>query len=237
MFARKQPAEDINISGGCNSASESSIAVESGRELMKRPLYAGCSASPNGMHGDVICTPEDSSGDLIKESSHNFPIATVGRTKSFPSVPCKRKAKQSQGSQLSLKSFFKKTVNVNSNASIICADDKISQEDTSSPHREPNEVLGEGGENEAAKGTQSGLVLENGISQSSERSNSTFAEWQRIHELMRSSIPLCKGHKEPCVSRVVKKSGPNLGRRFYVCARAEVFQAMIHVAFYLFIYL
>ncbi|XP_044124607.1 DNA-(apurinic or apyrimidinic site) endonuclease 2 isoform X1 [Bufo gargarizans] len=31
--------------------------------------------------------------------------------------------------------------------------------------------------------------------------------------------PNCKGHGEPCVLRTVKKSGPNCGRQFYVCAR------------------
>lgn len=33
--------------------------------------------------------------------------------------------------------------------------------------------------------------------------------------------PLCKKHNEPCVLRVVKKQGPNLRRKFYVCARGE----------------
>ena len=33
--------------------------------------------------------------------------------------------------------------------------------------------------------------------------------------------PLCKGHKEPCVDRVVKKPGPNQGRKFWCCARGE----------------
>ncbi|KAL5014232.1 hypothetical protein ScPMuIL_008502 [Solemya velum] len=33
--------------------------------------------------------------------------------------------------------------------------------------------------------------------------------------------PLCKGHKEPCVLRTVKKDGPNRGKQFYTCARAE----------------
>lgn len=33
--------------------------------------------------------------------------------------------------------------------------------------------------------------------------------------------PLCKGHKEPCVLRTVKKDGPNKGKQFYVCARGE----------------
>ncbi|XP_077984910.1 DNA-(apurinic or apyrimidinic site) endonuclease 2-like isoform X2 [Glandiceps talaboti] len=33
--------------------------------------------------------------------------------------------------------------------------------------------------------------------------------------------PLCKGHKEPCVLRTVKKSGPNQGKQFYVCTKPE----------------
>lgn len=32
-------------------------------------------------------------------------------------------------------------------------------------------------------------------------------------------MPLCGGHREPCVMRTVKKPGPNLGRHFYMCAR------------------
>ncbi|XP_004873613.1 DNA-(apurinic or apyrimidinic site) lyase 2 isoform X1 [Heterocephalus glaber] len=34
-------------------------------------------------------------------------------------------------------------------------------------------------------------------------------------------MPLCRGHREPCVMRTVKKPGPNLGRRFYMCARPQ----------------
>lgn len=34
-------------------------------------------------------------------------------------------------------------------------------------------------------------------------------------------VPLCKGHREPCVMRTVKKPGPNLGRQFYMCARPQ----------------
>ncbi|CAM6087652.1 unnamed protein product [Calypogeia fissa] len=47
------------------------------------------------------------------------------------------------------------------------------------------------------------------------------ASWSRIKEKMARAVPLCKGHDEPCVARVVKKPGPNIGRGFYVCARAE----------------
>lgn len=34
-------------------------------------------------------------------------------------------------------------------------------------------------------------------------------------------MPLCTGHREPCVMRTVKKPGPNLGRHFYMCARPQ----------------
>ncbi|KAG6554008.1 hypothetical protein Mapa_004925 [Marchantia paleacea] len=47
------------------------------------------------------------------------------------------------------------------------------------------------------------------------------SEWKRIQNAMARALPLCSGHKEPCVARVVKKAGPNIGRGFYVCARAE----------------
>ncbi|XP_022082585.1 DNA-(apurinic or apyrimidinic site) lyase 2-like [Acanthaster planci] len=33
--------------------------------------------------------------------------------------------------------------------------------------------------------------------------------------------PACKGHNEPCLLRTVKKPGPNLGKKFYVCPRPE----------------
>uniref|UniRef100_A0A7N0T2Z5 GRF-type domain-containing protein n=1 Tax=Kalanchoe fedtschenkoi TaxID=63787 RepID=A0A7N0T2Z5_KALFE len=41
--------------------------------------------------------------------------------------------------------------------------------------------------------------------------------------MMQSSIPLCKGHKEVWVHRLVKKPAPSptFGRKFYVCARPK----------------
>lgn len=58
-------------------------------------------------------------------------------------------------------------------------------------------------------------------SSKAENKNSALLEWKRIQQKMKSSIPLCKGHGEPCVARSVKKEGPNNGRRFYSCARAQ----------------
>jgi AP endonuclease-2 len=33
--------------------------------------------------------------------------------------------------------------------------------------------------------------------------------------------PKCKGHREPCIQRCVKKKGPNFSRKFWVCARGD----------------
>ena len=53
------------------------------------------------------------------------------------------------------------------------------------------------------------------------KKESVQSEWKRIQATMARRIPVCRGHDEPCVFRVVIKKGPNLGRGFYVCARAQ----------------
>lgn len=45
------------------------------------------------------------------------------------------------------------------------------------------------------------------------------AAWEALRKRM--AVPRCRGHGEACVGRVVKKAGPNQGRLFYVCARAD----------------
>ena len=51
-------------------------------------------------------------------------------------------------------------------------------------------------------------------------SNKTVSAWKNLLGGL-GPVPLCKGHKEPCVLRMVKKEGPNKGRQFYTCARGE----------------
>lgn len=58
--------------------------------------------------------------------------------------------------------------------------------------------------------------------------SSAATEWQRIQRAMVKKVPLCKGHGDPCVARVVKKAGPNFGRAFHVCARAQVLLPITH---------
>lgn len=63
--------------------------------------------------------------------------------------------------------------------------------------------------------------LEPDISGQKEKVKIAALEWRKIQDLMNRSVPVCEGHGEPCVARVVKKGGPNIGRGFYVCARAK----------------
>lgn len=126
----------------------------------------------------------------------------------------KKKARSSVGSQLSLMSFFKKSANVDS-------------AESSQLDHHPNEasaVVDQSGgskQHELCTDVCEDVSKFTDDSARKETSNVALLEWQRIQQLMQNSIPLCKGHKEPCIARVVKKQGPNFGRRFYVCARAE----------------
>jgi len=56
------------------------------------------------------------------------------------------------------------------------------------------------------------------VAEKSEKNCQAVTDWKR---LMKGPppAPLCQGHKEPCVGQVVKKAGPNQGRKFWVCAR------------------
>ena len=50
--------------------------------------------------------------------------------------------------------------------------------------------------------------------------NKTVSAWRNLLGGL-GPVPLCKGHSEPCVLRMVKKEGPNKGKQFYTCARGE----------------
>ncbi|KAL6551993.1 hypothetical protein OROGR_008147 [Orobanche gracilis] len=219
MFTRRQPAEEISLSG-----ESSSVPVQMCSQLLKRPHYA-CRSSSDSIDEGVFCTSYDCCEGSYKDSSAASPCSETGHMKSLTAVVSKKKARESRWSQLSLKSFFQKTVGAGDLDS-ICSDRELTQANISIPYCESNETLMQGCEHDAVVEWQlreSTSMQENNTLQYSEKekNNVALVEWQRIQQLMQTSKPLCKGHKEPCVSRVVKKFGPNLGRRFYVCARAE----------------
>lgn len=216
MFAKRLSAEEINLSGA-SSISEDRIVVERCSQLNNRPLHLTQQGAP--------CTTDDCPEDSQRESSSGSPYSEICHTVSFSPAVSKKKARQSQ---LSLKSFFQKTVGPSGDSDRLFPEKELTQEDISIPYCEPNETSTGGAEQDAAKELQSEQSTSMQEAMPEKESNGiALVEWQRIQQLMQTSIPLCKGHKEACVSRVVKKSGPNLGRRFYVCARAEVFVAII----------
>lgn len=45
-------------------------------------------------------------------------------------------------------------------------------------------------------------------------------EWKGVFKAP-PKAPICTGHKEPAVMRIVKKPGPNKNKKFYVCARPD----------------
>ncbi|KAI3725896.1 hypothetical protein L1987_65692 [Smallanthus sonchifolius] len=147
----------------------------------------------------------------IKVQNHELCI----RSPNLDSTEMKKKLKKTQSSQLSLKSFFQSST---ANKDVKSWTAGLSLNHTS------NSV--EGSETEILKSSRSEpdeSLCESDACNSSQtdKSQSAQLEWQRIQQFMQSSIPVCKGHGEKCVSRVVKKAGPTFGRRFYVCARAE----------------
>ncbi|KHN08825.1 Calcium-dependent protein kinase 28 [Glycine soja] len=145
-----------------------------------------------------------------------------------------QKAKSSQWSQLSLRSFFQKSANLDNGSSVkvvndSCTDYSNNQAEPSQPSPRLQETPTVFAHSSSPKKygldtdtCDQDLAGPNGSSTKEEMSNVASLEWQRIQQLMQNSIPICKGYKEPCIARVVKKQGPNFGRRFYVCAHAEV---------------
>lgn len=131
-------------------------------------------------------------------------IELMPGSKSNLGILTKKRPRENQWSQLSLTTFFQKSSNYGETVSIAmerdyCEQSELSSSDQSKTHGDSN----------------------NCDSSFKEKNSVALMEWQRIQQLMQDSIPLCKGHREPCVARVSKKAGPNLGRRFYVCARGE----------------
>ncbi|KAJ3692787.1 hypothetical protein LUZ60_011882 [Juncus effusus] len=140
-----------------------------------------------------------SSSQEIEEKTLNSPDFSLTKrkiTNSNSNISSIKKAKNSKSSQLTIKSFFKQT-NIQT--------EKLREEELESCSDQNVNLEG---------------FEDRDVILSKERGDSAILEWERIKERMKMSLPLCKGHREPCVARSVKK-GANIGRLFYVCARAQ----------------
>lgn len=150
---------------------------------------------------------------ISRNSQKNSPSGTKG-------VPNK-KIKCNLSSQPTIKSFFQppksETVNVSTSTlvtpveTIHCMNQICVPNDDSLP--ESMQCTTSGAEDQDKTNVSS-------CSLSTDKCNAAALEWQRIQQKMKMTLPRCKGHREPCISRSVKK-GPNVGRLFYVCPRAQ----------------
>ncbi|KAJ9172672.1 hypothetical protein P3X46_015886 [Hevea brasiliensis] len=233
VLMKRKAATQVQSCSISTSFSEGNVSIEKHSESMKGS-FNRCSI-PGPTTNDSL--NEDSEGAILKtgKQSKDFidetcPNTTIvlcsGNDNSVPEEKTKKKARKSQWSQLSLKSFFQKSPNLSSSSENSSMDISLSQADVANSNSHPNETVAQDDQisspkhNEANTDSQDQNELNDGPSEK-ERNNVALLEWQRIQQLMQNSMPLCKGHKEPCVARIVKKPGPTFGRRFYVCARAE----------------
>lgn len=232
---RSQFAEQIKSYEVSSSFPDEDITLGSCSEREKRPLDQ-CSVPSEPPVNPCPSTSLESEFPILRGdkcstvSSLEIAFKTSIKSQSdyVRTIPCnetKKKAKKSQGSQLTLKSFFQKS-SIHSNVVDNGTGSSTNQADVVEPSHHSNEPPvkeNEGGSQQYELNSSTSTQEQdepNACSQ--EKNNVALFEWQRIQKVMQNSIPLCKGHKEPCVARIVKKQGPNFGRRFYVCVRAEV---------------
>ncbi|KAG8662808.1 DNA-(apurinic or apyrimidinic site) endonuclease 2 isoform X2 [Manihot esculenta] len=240
VLLKRQASTQVQSCRMSTSFSEENASIEKCSESMKGS-FNRCS-----IHGlttsDSYSLNEDSEGAILRtgKKSKDITNETCPNTttmlhrsndSSVPEEKTKKKLRKSQWSQLSLKSFFQKSSNISNSSEHSSMDVSLSQADVADSNSHPNETVAKDGQISSAKHYESitdpqdqNEVNQNEVNygpSDKEKNNVALQEWKRIQQLMQNSVPLCKGHKEPCVARIVKKPGPTFGRRFYVCARAE----------------
>lgn len=237
MLMKRKVAEEVHRSLSASSSAQttSSSSVEKsvtniGESEMSRDGF--CSSLVEEFEGECLKTQEER-GESANEATCDAKV-TMGSSKHISTlsfVRTNKKPRKSQSSQLSLKSFFQKSPKLSK--STCCSVTSVDEVDVSESSHDLNKtpetdypsscINMHEDEVRTSKSSQDRLGQDGNCPPDKEKNTVALEEWRRIQQLMENSIPLCKGHQEPCVARVVKKPGPTFGRRFYVCARAEVF--------------
>ncbi|KAL9378219.1 hypothetical protein Peur_029554 [Populus x canadensis] len=238
LLMKRQAATQIQSSRISSSFSDGDATIKACSESMKRS-FNECSVSRPSTSPSCSLTEEfDSAISKRDENSKDLTDENQGRpdttmilqsqhTKFVPAEGTKKKPRKSRCSQLSLRSFFQKSPNLSSGAENSSTNASPSQaEPNTSSYSNGSHALGDKSSSprhcqlNPSAGSQYQDKGNDGLLER-EKNNVALLEWQRIQQLMRNSIPVCKGHKEPCVARIVKKPGPTFGHRFFVCSRAE----------------
>ncbi|XP_023634203.1 DNA-(apurinic or apyrimidinic site) lyase 2 isoform X1 [Capsella rubella] len=226
VFMRRQANEEAkaNEVTTCSTSSSQGNASSSCGDVSTGPLR-NCDSM--GISLEKSCSFENESTCSITESDTVASRGSIGnpgdglrvssvRVVNFSRNKDRKKARKIQSSQLSLKSFFTTNSEVNNGGDKSSPCVQSSRSSQVESITEPTVSS-----QEDNKPTTSTQEQDQSNSSAQQKNDAALMEWQRIQNLMQNSIPLCKGHKEACVARVVKKPGPTFGRRFYVCSRAE----------------
>ncbi|KAL5821198.1 hypothetical protein ACOSQ3_023080 [Xanthoceras sorbifolium] len=238
MLMKRKAAEQVTHGVSVSSLVHTTTVKSCNSTSVERSFnnYSESDMSPSG-----FCSPldQESVGESLKiqEDCKDFSNEATRDAKVtlgskhiniLPGERTNKKPRKSQFSQLSLTSFFQKSPKLSNDVHSSVTDTSLDEVDVPNSHHSnrtleadcpssgtnPHEV--NSSECSGDRDEQDGKC-----SLDKEKNNVALLEWRRIQQLMENSIPLCKGHQQPCVARVVKKPGPTLGRRFYVCARAE----------------
>lgn len=240
---RRQVSKQIKSCEVSSSFPDGDITLGSCTETVKRALdKCDVSGVPPGnpcmsssQESEVLISREvmdvGGSGNGVACETSITPESVCNRSVSGNQT--RKKAKKNQWSQLTLKSFFQKSSIHSKSVDNVIDTSTMNQANISEPTHQSNDPPIEDDQSGNVSQSDSPRQCDFNSSAStwdqdemkncsSEKNSVALVEWQRIQQMMQNSIPLCKGHKEPCIARVVKKQGLNFGRRFYVCARAEV---------------
>ncbi|XP_065857130.1 DNA-(apurinic or apyrimidinic site) endonuclease 2 isoform X2 [Euphorbia lathyris] len=224
VLMKRQAATQVQSYRIESSFSDEKVTINTCSESMKRSF--DISSTPCSATSDLCPMIEDSDGVILrrddstdKTASRSMIMSQIEHINSMPTEKTKKKARKSQLSQLSLTSFFQKGPKLGNDVANGEADMSNSNDQSSNTNSQVEKSPGHYELNSSA-GSQDRDEVNDGPKEK-EKNSIALMEWQRIQQLMQNTIPLCKGHKEPCVSRIVKKPGPTFGHRFYVCARAE----------------
>ncbi|PWA51089.1 endonuclease/exonuclease/phosphatase family protein [Artemisia annua] len=220
MLSRRQSTEEVKAHEQSGSSLDEETQVQSCEHLCKTPVHESIETH---LVADELFTTASLAEDKCSQGYVSVHKKTLSlgsnQTKPTPCPEMKKKSKKNQSSQLSLKSFFHSTST--SNKAVKSSTASTSLNHTNNTVMECVTDIMKESESNGSELDQSQCESDACNSSPADKSKVALLEWQRIQQFMQNSIPVCKGHKEQCVSRVVKKAGPTFGRRFYVCARAE----------------
>ncbi|XP_024977698.1 DNA-(apurinic or apyrimidinic site) lyase 2 isoform X2 [Cynara cardunculus var. scolymus] len=229
MLSRRQSTEEFKAHEQSGTSLDEEIRVRGCEQLAKRPIL-DCNetglvldefltASSFVQADDVLGKDKCSQGSSSVFGGKKMLNLGSNHMKPAKCTEMKKKSKKNQLSQLSLRSFFHSSSTANNDVKSSSADLPF-EHASNSVEGYGTEILKESEFNNIDP-DQSQCESDACNSSQTDKSKIALLEWQRIQQFMQNSIPVCKGHGEQCVSRVVKKAGPTFGRRFYVCARAE----------------